>query len=54
MEVFKHRPYHRPRTVKRKMSNYPTRSRAKPLLPPRQTLKYASVFSSYVTERYWT
>jgi hypothetical protein len=29
---------HNPRAVKRKMSNFPTRARAQPILPPRQRL----------------
>ena len=32
---------HNPRAVKRKMSHFPTKSRAQPLLPPRQSLIYA-------------
>jgi hypothetical protein len=36
---------HNPRAVKRKMSNFPTRSRAKPILPPRQPLNYADHIS---------
>ena len=32
---------HNPRAVKRKMSNFPTRARAQPILPPRQRLIYA-------------
>ncbi len=32
---------HNPRVVKRKMSNFPTKSRAQPLLPPKQRLIYA-------------
>jgi hypothetical protein len=35
------RPRHNPRAVKRKMSNFPTRARAQPILPPRQRLIYA-------------
>ncbi len=31
---------HNPRAVKRKMSHFPTKSRAQPLLPPRQRLNY--------------
>ena len=32
---------HNPRAVKRKMSNFPTRARAQPILPSRQRLIYA-------------
>ena len=32
---------HNPRAVKRKMSHFPTKSRAQPILPPRQRLVYA-------------
>ena len=32
---------HNPRAVKRKMSHFPTKSRAQPLLPPSQRLIYA-------------
>jgi len=32
---------HNPRAVKRKISRFPTRSRAQPILPPRQRLIYA-------------
>jgi hypothetical protein len=32
---------HNPRAVKRKMSHFPTKSRAQPILPPRQRLIYA-------------
>ena len=32
---------HNPRAVKRKMSRFPTRSRAQPILPSRQRLIYA-------------
>jgi hypothetical protein len=36
---------HNPRAVKRKMSNFPTKSRAQPLLPPGQRLIYADHIS---------
>jgi hypothetical protein len=36
---------HNPRAVTRKMSNFPTRSRAQPILPPRQRLIYADHMS---------
>ena len=36
---------HNPRAVKRKMSRFPTRSRAQPILPPRQRLIYADHIS---------
>jgi hypothetical protein len=39
------RSRHNPRAVKRKMSNFPTRSRAQPILPPRQRLIYADHIS---------
>jgi len=32
---------HNPRAVKRKMSHFPTKSRAQPLLPPKQRLIHA-------------
>ena len=31
---------HEPRAVKRKMTHFPTRSRASPILPPRQRVNY--------------
>ena len=36
---------HNPRAVKRKMSHFPTRSRAQSLLPPNQRLIYADHIS---------
>ena len=36
---------HNPRAVKRKMSHFPTKSRAQPLLPPKQRLIYAEHIS---------
>ena len=36
---------HNPRAVKRKMSHFPTKSRAQPILPPRQRLIYADHIS---------
>jgi hypothetical protein len=36
---------HNPRAVKRKMSHFPTKSRAQPILPPRQCLVYANHIS---------
>jgi hypothetical protein len=36
---------HNPRAVKRKMSPFPTKSRAQPLLPPKQRLIYAEHIS---------
>jgi hypothetical protein len=36
---------HNPRAVKRKMSHFPTKSRAQPILPPRQHLIYADHIS---------
>ena len=36
---------HNPRAVKRKMSHFPTKSRARPILPPRQRLSYADHIS---------
>jgi hypothetical protein len=36
---------HNPRAVKRKMSHFPTKSRAQPILPPRQRLIYADYIS---------
>jgi hypothetical protein len=39
------RSRHNPRAVKRKMSHFPTKSRAQPLLPPRQSLIYADHIS---------
>jgi hypothetical protein len=39
------RSRHNPRAVKRKMSHFPTKSRAQPILPPRQRLIYADHIS---------
>jgi hypothetical protein len=39
------RSRHNPRAVKRKMSHFPTKSRAQPLLPPKQRLIYAEHIS---------
>ena len=36
---------HNPRAVKRKMSNFQTKSRAQPLLPPGQRLNYENHIS---------